>query len=149
MGLIGGNNICQTRANAGTVTSPLQKSWKAFVSTSFTDVSTRIRWTGSNLMNTNGEVVKVSPSWTNLNTLSNAPKYYENGGLADGQAYAWTASDYTGTYTGNFEDCSGWTSNNNGTLGRWGYPTYLDPRWAELGGSTTCEQLFRLYCISN
>ncbi len=121
------------------------KTWVALLSTSTTDASGRVTITGK-IENTQGDIVATSDADLWDGTLGNAIKYTETGAALNATDYVWTGTGSNGTAAANY--CSDWTDNTNGTNGQYAVPTATDSTWID-NGSQTCDQSYRLYCISS
>lgn len=151
-GLAGADTICNNAGTAGTLTTGLNKTWKALLSmtTGGTTINAKDRlvWTGP-LYNVNNEMVVQDPaSWPWVATNANAEfKTNQNGG-PPGDSYAWSASTIDGIAKPDL-DCNGWTdesSSYNGWAGQTGYFPLVD--WFDSFMNSCDSQFFTLYCVS-
>lgn len=153
-GLAGADTICNTAGTNGTLTKPLNKSWKALLSvtTGGTTINAkdRIVWIGP-MHNVNGQMVVQDPAtWPWVATSQTADINKNQNGGPPGGAYVWSGSAINGTAKPDL-DCNGWTDESatfNGWAGQTGdFP--ISARWFDAFMDICSSQSFSLYCIGS
>ena len=139
-GLSGANTKCQTLANA----AGRSGSWVALLSTNYSNASTSILPTYP-VRDTNAATISVSSIWSG--TLSAAVTRDENGNVLSSTLSAWTGSSSSGALQSE-NTCGSWGSNASSDTGRTGDASATTANWLS-NASTACNNLQRLYCISN
>ncbi len=143
---------CQTAANAGSLTSPLGRTWLAFMSTdtpAAVDARDRFAW-GGPVLNVRGQIVFANMS--DDDTVWPMPpdaavRFDQNGNVATLEP--WTGSTMWGTSAGG-DNCDSFTNRMSGT-GRTTSilsHTPLLENWIG-ASSTACNQARPLLCISS
>lgn len=151
-GLAGADMICNNSGTAGTLTTGLNKTWKALLSmtTGGTTINAKDRlvWTGP-LYNVSNEMVVRDPaSWPWVATTAGATFNKNQNGGPPGDSYVWSASSIDGTAKPNL-DCNGWVSETQsyrGWAGQNGYFPGVD--WFDSFMNTCDSQFFTLLCVS-
>lgn len=139
-GFDGANNICNTRAAAGSATASLNANWKALIYNNNATVS-GITYYATSLSEdkiataTGGDLV-------GKNAISYAISYDENGQtITTSPMSAWTNGN------ANTNDCSGWTVNTGGTnYGGYGSLSSTTSTWF-YSQRQGCNASARLYCV--
>jgi hypothetical protein len=151
-GLDGADAICNALGTGGTLSGPLNTTWKALLSKTtggVVNAADRFVWTGP-MYDLAGHVVTWDPStwpWVNAGDNSNIG-VNENGGGPD-DSYVWTGSTLDGVTQGGDNDCNSWTDGTSSFHG-WSGETsnYPTSSWIT-SFSNTCDAMwFGLYCIS-
>lgn len=147
------DTICQNYANAGTMTGPLNLTWRALISGSHPN-HIRIRLAGIIGLDPiirvgDPYVLLSSPGYNLFDGAIDAPiKIDENGRDVTtyvGPPGVWTGSNTNGTDNSNL--CNNWTSSSVYARGVIGHPYYTDSKWIT-HSLQTCNNTYRLYCIS-
>ncbi|MGE4234616.1 MAG: hypothetical protein AB7F43_14955 [Bacteriovoracia bacterium] len=107
-GVANADTTCQTRANAGTYTKFLGKTWKAYISTSAVNAKDHISITKP-VFTINGDFIASDATnlYSNINN-SAASIPDENGANLTSVFAAWSATDSSGNKTAN--TCGDWTT---------------------------------------
>lgn len=139
-GFDGANNICNTRASAGSATSPLNANWKALLYNNNATVS------GTTYYDTSASETEIATATggdlVGKNAISSAIKYDENGTeITSSPMSVWTNGN------ANTNDCSGWTVNSGGTnYGGYGNLNSTTSTWF-YSQRQGCNVSARLYCV--
>lgn len=151
-GITGADATCNMLGTNGSLSGPLNRTWKALLSKTtggVVNAKDRFAWTGP-MLDLGGKTVTKDPSvwpWVNAGEGSTIAVNQNGGGPDD--AYVWTGSTVDGVTKGAGSDCNGWTdaSNNfNGWSGQTSsYPT---KDWIDSFGTTCPSANYGLYCIS-
>jgi hypothetical protein len=137
-GLAAGDAICQARADA----AALGGTWRAWLSTSTSNIRDRIVGTEYRLVD--GTTV-VASSLNDLvdGTLANNIDHDETGALATSNVWTGTSDDGTASAS----TCGDWTNaSGTGTYGANDLPT-ASIGWSEQGTTSCGSNSLRLYCI--
>ncbi len=140
-GLSGADTICQTRAVAGGFSG----TWKAILSDTTFNASSRIVITGP-VYNTNNTLVATGKTDFWDGALSVAVGYNEFGVAAS--ANTWSGSTSSGAKD-QPNSCSNWTSNSASNYAAYGQTGVATSNWIAAGSSALCSNNYRLYCINN
>ena len=151
-GLNGADNLCTSLGTGGTLSAPLNKTWKALLSKStggVVNARDRFFWSGP-MFDLGGKTVTQDPSswpWIDAGGGSNI-SVNENGGGPD-DSYVWTGSTLDGLSKGTGFDCNNWTD-DTGTHSGWSGETgsYPTSSWFDSFSSLCDDTWFGLYCVS-
>ena len=149
-GLTGADDKCQQLASA----AGLNGTYKAWLSTSTSDVSQRFQrsTSGSQYVLTDGS--QLASDWSDLTdgTIQNKIMFDESSSpIVEGQGQyfsldkTWTNTNYDATVA-NIWDCNGWTSNSSYDFGLVGSSQDLIS-WSFFGGTHACSSQLRLFCF--
>lgn len=135
-GFDGANNICNTRAAAGSATSSLNANWKALLYNNNATVESKTYY------NTSGEKIATATggNLVGRSDISSYIKYDESGTAIAYPNLAWTDGN-------NADNCSNWTVNTGGTsYGGYGSTNAIDSTWF-YKARQNCSSDARLYCV--
>lgn len=145
-GISGADSKCQTAAqNAG-----LLRTYKAIISDSSDEARDNLSLVGEVLnIDSSGNQDTIVEFGANLwdSSLDTNIKYDEFGNFQSGRVWTGTDSD-GGNTSGTLENCSNWSSSSSGVDGGVGDSTSSFGDWVEDASTQTCDNSFRLYCIS-
>jgi PKD repeat protein len=157
-GLVGADNICQTRANA----AGLGGVWKAWLSDGSTSAASRLSQPTGNITAVNGTV--IATSWSNLlNYGVHNLKYDEFGNLVSPDPggsgngcswaggyflFAWTNTTGNGNVWSSYH-CNNWTSTSSSNYGATNYIYNVTTEWSRNFAEScfSCTQMNRLMCF--
>lgn len=150
-GITGADNICNMLGTTGSVSTPLNRTWKALLSKStggVVNAKDRFTWTGP-MLDLGGKTVTKDPSvwpWVDAGEGSKIAVNQNGGGPDD--SYVWTGSTIDGVTKGAGNDCNGWTDATNNFNGWSGQTSNFPAKdWID-SFSTTCPSAnYGLYCI--
>lgn len=136
-GLAGGDQKCQTRADA----AGLSGTWKAWLSDDNTSVSDRLTHNNDQYVRLDGQA--IANNWDDLidGSLIRPININESGVLLGDGFSVWTGTTAAGISS---TDCSSWSSTSGS--GRRGSYNATNSDWTYLG-TTTCSVSLHLYCF--
>lgn len=151
-GLEGADDLCNTLGEAGTLSGPMNKTWKALLSKAtggVVNAKDRFVWTGP-IFDLGGKMVTQDPStWPWVDAGANSKIAVNESGGGPDDSYVWTGSTLAGLAKGEAYDCNNWsdgTSNYNGWSGETG--SFPAGSWFDSFGNGCGDPWFGLYCVS-
>ena len=138
-GLSGADTKCQAQA----VAANLGGQWKAILSSGLTNASSRIALRGSIYNFSNALIADDAADYWD-GTLDAAISHNAKG-ADQGAQNTWTASSSAGVK--HTDHCTSWTTGAAGSSGLVGVSNVTGSTWVS-SASNTCDQVRRLYCIS-
>ena len=144
-GLTGADTVCtNSAAFAG-----LSRVYKAVISTTAENARDRLTFSGTIYKVSSGEKIPIASSGSDLWNTDNANLI----GRIDSDEYGNSTSGVTNVWTGTTSDgsvqttsnCDNWSSQSNS--GTYGSVDQFDDRWIN-ESFTSCNQQFRLFCVS-
>ena len=151
-GLTGADNLCNSLGAAGTLSGPLNKTWKALLSKTtggVVNAKDRFVWTGP-MFDLNGVMVTRDPSaWPWIDAGANSEIGVNESGGGPDDSYVWTGSTVNGVTRGAGFDCNDW-SDATGAFDGWSGETSNFPSssWFDSFGNGCGDTWFGLYCVS-
>lgn len=151
-GIAGADGLCQLAGTSGSLTAPLNKTWKALLSkgTGGTiNAKERFVWTGP-MLDLTGKTVTQDPStWPWVNAGEGSIIGVNQNGGGPGNSYVWSGSTINGLSKGATQDCNGWTSDTQSYSG-WSGETSTFPNntWFDSFGTLCADMFYGLYCVS-
>ena len=152
-GLAGADQTCQALANAGTLTGPLGRTWKALLSQNtgtVVNAKDRFTWTGPVIDMANHIVTRDPSTWPWATANDNSEVGVNESGGPPDDSYVWTGSTIEGVSKGANSDCNGWTDEGSDGVSGWSGETANFPSnsWFDSFANTCGSQWFGLYCVS-
>ncbi len=151
--LSGADAKCQSEASA----AGLQGTYKAWLSDSATNASSRLTHSTAPYVLPNGPI--VANSWIGLTSGANllSPVNRNASGIQVSDYYVWTATNTDGTYRAHwnnttYDSCQNWTIpvcdiGGVGTGGGYGWSGFSSSSWTYYGDGISCCASLRLYCL--
>jgi len=148
-GLAGADALCASHAAGGSLTGPLNLTWKALLSVyGVVDARDRVNWVGAVYDVAGNLATNNASSWPWVADGTSVIGIDENGDPPP-DSYVWTGSHEDGVSVGPGYDCNGWTNNtsaHNGWAGETEYFGYSN--WFDSFGNQCGDAWFSLYCVS-
>jgi hypothetical protein len=148
-GLEGADDRCNMHAASGSLSAPLNLTWRALLSVNgVVDAKDRFIWSGP-LYDVSGSLVTNDPgTWPWVSAGSSTLHRDENGAVS-AASYAWTGTTAAGVAKGAGFDCNGWTPDSVNAQG-WSGETGFFPisNWID-SFADNCDSTYQgLYCVS-
>jgi len=142
-GVAGADAICQARAS----TAGLRGTFRAWISDSTSSASARLVHHTGPYYRVDGTMVRVvANDWTDLTDTIAVALATDEYGVTQGNQMVWTATDFTGAYTGS--SCSNWTSASSALTTTVGNSSAGTTLWTAWNTSYQCSTgSTRLFCV--
>jgi hypothetical protein len=141
-GVTGADAICQMRASA----AGLRGTFRAWVSDSTSSAASRLVHHTGPYYRVDGTTVRVlSNDWADLTDTIAVAFATDEFGVTQGNQMVWTATDFTGAYTG--ASCSNWTSTSAALTTTVGNSSAGSTTWTAWNTAYACNLAARLFCL--